>query len=85
MRFVYKNGLKDFTKVEEMYRLSLDCYEKSLGKDNKYAKNCARNLATLLKAKEDKEKTSEVVAPTSSHSSSSHARRQGQDHRRQGH
>ena len=48
MATTYKEGLKDFTKVEEMYRLALDGCEKSLGKDNQSTKGCARNLAVFL-------------------------------------
>ena len=47
MASTYQVGLKDFTKVEEMYRLALDGKEKSLGKDHEGTKMCARNLAIL--------------------------------------
>ena len=40
-------GLKDFTKAEELYRLALDGFDKSLGKDHQETKNCAANLARL--------------------------------------
>eukprot|EP00518_Triparma_eleuthera_P017650 CAMPEP_0197550956 /NCGR_PEP_ID=MMETSP1320-20131121/4373_1 /TAXON_ID=91990 /ORGANISM="Bolidomonas sp., Strain RCC2347" /LENGTH=44 /DNA_ID= /DNA_START= /DNA_END= /DNA_ORIENTATION= len=36
--------LKDFVKAEEMYRLALDGYEKSLGNKHEDTKRCARNL-----------------------------------------
>ena len=48
MAVTYKDGLKDFTKAERMYRQALDGYEKSLGKEHKSTKRCARNLALLL-------------------------------------
>ena len=38
MAITYKVGLKDFTKAEEMYRLSLN-FEKSLGKDHEDTKD----------------------------------------------
>ena len=41
-------GLKDVAKAEEMNRLALDGYEKSLGKNHDRMKMCARNLAVLL-------------------------------------
>ena len=41
-------GLKDFTKADDMYRLALDGYEKSLGKDHQDTKTTARNLAILF-------------------------------------
>ena len=40
--------MKDFTKAEEMYRLALDGYEKSLRKDHEDTKQCVGNLAELL-------------------------------------
>ena len=63
MAIVYKDGLKDFTKAEEMYRLSLDGYERSsLGKDHEETKRCARNLARLLCWNlKSKEKTRELA------------------------
>ena len=45
---VYTDGLKDFIKAEEMYRLALDGNEKSLGKDHKNTKECAFNFAFLV-------------------------------------
>ena len=44
MANTYAGGLKDFTKAEEMNRLALDGYEKSLGRDHDDTKRCARNL-----------------------------------------
>ena len=49
MAAVYGDGLGDRVKDEEMLRLALDGYEKSLGKDHEDTKECARNLAILLK------------------------------------
>ena len=52
------NGLKDFAKAERMYRQALDGYERSLGKEHEYTKECARNLNILLEKMgklEDKE------------------------------
>ena len=40
--------MKDFPKTEEMYRIALDGYEKSLGKDHEETKRCAKNLTILL-------------------------------------
>ena len=48
MAITYGDGLGDQAKEEAMYGLALDGYEKSLGKDHKYMRKCARNLATLL-------------------------------------
>ena len=48
MAIVYKAGLKDFAKAEEMYRVALDGYEKSLGKAHEDTKHYARNLNILL-------------------------------------
>ena len=39
---VFMEGLKDFTKAEEMYRLALDGRKKSLGKDHECTKRCER-------------------------------------------
>ena len=36
----YSDALKDYAKVEEMYRFALDGYEKSLGKDQEWTKEC---------------------------------------------
>ena len=44
---VYTEGLEDFAKAEEMTRLALDGFEKSLGKGHKDTKDCARILAIL--------------------------------------
>ena len=48
MALTYVDGLKDFAKAEEMYRVALDGYERSLGKDHEYTKSCAENMAQLL-------------------------------------
>ena len=49
MACAYSDGLKDFTKAEEMYWcFTLDGYEKSTGKDHEGTKRCARNLNILL-------------------------------------
>ena len=48
MAGIFTDGLKDFTKAEEMFRHALDGYEKSLGKDHERRKRCAKNLAVLL-------------------------------------
>ena len=45
---VYKK-IKNFTKAEGMYRLALDGYDMSLGKDHRLTKNCAFNLASMLR------------------------------------
>ena len=42
------NHLEDSPKAEEMYRLALDDYAKSLGKDKEDTKECARSLAGML-------------------------------------
>ena len=44
-----------------MYRLALDAYEKSLGKDHEYTKKCARNLGILLAQELKDNKTRELV------------------------
>ena len=43
MGSVFMERLKDFTKTEEMYRLALYGYKKSLGKEDMTTKNCAYN------------------------------------------
>ena len=43
-------GTQELTKAEKQFRRALDGYEKSLGKDNKTTKTCARNLAVLLES-----------------------------------
>ena len=48
----YEDGLKNFEKSEEMYRLALYGNEKSLGRDHENAKRCARGLAVLLQMQE---------------------------------
>eukprot|EP00518_Triparma_eleuthera_P007253 CAMPEP_0182487048 /NCGR_PEP_ID=MMETSP1319-20130603/47705_1 /TAXON_ID=172717 /ORGANISM="Bolidomonas pacifica, Strain RCC208" /LENGTH=132 /DNA_ID=CAMNT_0024689157 /DNA_START=427 /DNA_END=825 /DNA_ORIENTATION=+ len=48
MAITYEEGLEDFPKAEEMFRLALDGYERSLGKVHKGTKNCAFNLARLI-------------------------------------
>ena len=59
---VNMDGLKDFTKAEEMYRLALGVYERSLGKEHEDTKRCARNLAmTCCVYLKSKEKVREVV------------------------
>ena len=45
---VFMDGLRDLTKEEEMSRLALDGYKKSLGKDHEGTKKCAENMAQLL-------------------------------------
>ena len=51
------NRCEDFTKSEEMYRLALDGYVKTLGKGHKDTKQCAKNMAILLiQDLEDKDK-----------------------------
>ena len=47
MANAYTNA-KDFTKVEDMYRLALDGYEKSLGKGHQRTKDCAFNMHLLF-------------------------------------
>ena len=41
------DGLKDYAKAEEMYRRRLDGYDKSFGKEQKYTKGRAMNMAGL--------------------------------------
>ena len=43
MANAYQDVTKDFTKAEEMYMLALDGYERSLGKEHKRTKECAKN------------------------------------------
>ena len=45
---VYRDGMKDYRKAEELYRRALEGYEAQLGKDNENTKNCAKNLAGCL-------------------------------------
>ena len=52
MVITYQVGTKDFSKGEEMMRLALGGYEKSLGKDHEVKKKCARNLAASLLERE---------------------------------
>ena len=47
MAVTYRDGLKDFVKAEEIFRLALDDHEKSLGKQHEYTKECAKGLAIL--------------------------------------
>ena len=55
-------GFEDFVKAEEMQRLALDGYEKSLGKDHKHTKWCAWNLAVLLaQSSKDRRNMRELV------------------------
>ena len=48
MANMYSGGFKNYTKAEEMYRLALDGYEKSLGKDHEDTQRCAFNLNIFL-------------------------------------
>ena len=48
MEGTHMDGLKDFPKAKEMYRMALKWYERSLGKEQEDTKNCAKNLAFLL-------------------------------------
>ena len=59
----HTNGLKDFAKAEELFRLALDCRERTLGKGHESTIDCVKNLV-LLVARElkDKEKTTALVA-----------------------
>ena len=50
MARVHMDGLKVFTKAEEMYRLALDRYEKTMGKDHFVTKRCAMDLIRMLRA-----------------------------------
>ena len=62
MARTYGNGLGDRVKEEKMKRLLLDGYEKSLGKQHRDTKHCARSLAVLLAQElRDKEKTRALV------------------------
>ena len=56
--------MKDFAKAEDMFRLALNGYEKSLGKDHEGAKRCARNLARLYLESviNNKEKMRAIIA-----------------------
>ena len=49
MAIVFMDRLKDFTKAEDMFRLAVDGYKKSLGKDHVSTKRSARNLAIMLR------------------------------------
>ena len=50
MGVTFQVGSKDFKKAEEMYRLALDGYEKSLKKDHEpRRKYCPFNLAFMLR------------------------------------
>ena len=49
MAIVYGDGLGDRVKDEEMQRLALDNYEKSLGEEHEDMKHCAFVLAMLLR------------------------------------
>ena len=63
MSITYGDGLGDRVKEEEMYRQALDGYERSLGKQHKDTKRCARNLACLYQASQmnSKPKMTELV------------------------
>ena len=62
MAGVYADGLKDYTKAEEMLTLALDGNEKSLGMDHESTKKRARNLGVLLaQPLSDRRKTRELV------------------------
>ena len=47
MTCAYHKGLNHLTKAEEMHKLPLKAYERSLGKEHKDTKVCARNLGVL--------------------------------------
>ena len=48
-------------KAEEFYRRALNGYERSLGKENKYTENYARNVTVLLEETKDKVKLKKVL------------------------
>ena len=62
MALTYQNGLRNFVKAEEIFRLALDGYERSLEKKHVDTKRCAKNLAILLAGVlKDKGKTRELL------------------------
>eukprot|EP00518_Triparma_eleuthera_P020355 CAMPEP_0197556304 /NCGR_PEP_ID=MMETSP1320-20131121/14912_1 /TAXON_ID=91990 /ORGANISM="Bolidomonas sp., Strain RCC2347" /LENGTH=65 /DNA_ID=CAMNT_0043117419 /DNA_START=21 /DNA_END=215 /DNA_ORIENTATION=- len=63
MANTYMVGLKDFKKAEQMYRLSLDGLERSLGKGHESTKKCAKSFAKLYSksAMNDEEKLRALV------------------------
>ena len=62
MANTYCDGMKDFTKAEEMFRQALDGRERSLGKEHESTKRCAANLAILyFQGAPSKEKLRKVV------------------------
>ena len=63
MAGAYMDGLKDYVKAQEIYRLALDGYEKWLGEDHEGTKMCAISLAVLLCLKlKSKKKMRSLVA-----------------------
>ena len=62
MVFVYKARLKGFTKVEDIFRLALDGYEKSQGEDREDTKRCVMSMAALYCEKNDGVKMRALVA-----------------------
>ena len=62
MAGAYMDGLKDFTKAEEVLMRALDGYERLLGKDSQETKTCAKNVARLqVVSKPDKHKLRDIV------------------------
>ena len=61
MAVAFTGVTKDLTKAEEMYRLALDGFEKSLGKDHRRTKKCAEVLARFYVVVQPDELKREVV------------------------
>ena len=61
MAITYEVGLKNFVKAEQMYRQALDGFERSLGKEHRDTKLCARHFASLLAAGQVTKKKYDVV------------------------
>ena len=62
---MYTDGLKDFSKGEDMVRFPLDGSERSLGKDHAHTKDCAYNLNIILEemGRHDEKAALETIYP----------------------
>ena len=49
LAIMYKTGLHDFVKAEEMYRQALAGYTKALGREHNDKMLSARNLSTVFR------------------------------------
>ena len=58
---VYKNGLKDYDKAEELLQRVLEGYEAQLGKDHENTKMCAMNLAACFVGAGEKLKLRKII------------------------